>query len=435
MYEFFKSGSYFVVICSMPFCRFIEGRLFSGFCCLNCILKSSNFGFENAVLTSFGIVFGLFEQYLSALFYVIYENIFLFLLLFDKKIVILPILFSVLYTRKFMKTIKRISLVCLFLLVASQGLNAQDIGFSQFYANPLYLNPAFAGSKVAPRFSLTYRNQWPGLVSAYQTVSASYDQYIPSLHGGIGAIVLADRQGDHGLLGSAFVGAIYSFRFQVGKDIFINAGLEAALSNVHINWDYDILRFPDQIDPNAGFVNQTSAQMPEKTSKWFADFSAGVMAYGNAWYAGVAAAHLSQPDQGFYSEDRIPMKFTFNAGGLINISKEKRRTSSLGLGTPVISPNFIYQYQGSLHYFSYGLYLDWMPFLVGLWYRNGLENSDAFIFMVGFQQDYFKVGYSYDVTVSKLANNTAGAHEITLGFLLPIPEARKTVKAIRCPSF
>ena len=76
-----------------------------------------------------------------------------------------------------------------------------------------------------------------------------------------------------------------------------------------------------------------------------------------------------------------------------------------------------------------------MPFLVGVWYRHGIENPDAFIFMVGVQQDYFKVGYSYDVTVSELSNSVYGAHEITLGFLLPVPEQKHKVKAIRCPSF
>lgn len=321
-----------------------------------------------------------------------------------------------------------------FLLLAGAA-NAQDIGFSQFYSNPLYLNPAFAGSKVAPRFSLTYRCQWPSLVSAFSTVSASYDQYIPKLHGGIGAIILTDRQGDHGMLSTSMLGVMYSFRFQVGKEVFINAALEASVANYSLNWDPNTMRFGDQIDPSNGFVNYTSAQMPDQTSRWMADFSAGVLAYGKAWYAGAALAHFTQPNQAFYGEDLLPMKVSVNAGGLINLAEERRRTSSLGLGTPVLSPNFIYQYQGRFHYFNYGLYLDWMPFLVGVWYRNGLENSDALIFMLGVQQDYFKVGYSYDITVSELANNTAGAHEVTLGVLLPIPEAKKKVKAIRCPSF
>ena len=334
-----------------------------------------------------------------------------------------------------MKKYNKITLILLLATLGMQGVKAQDVGFSQFYANPLYLNPAFAGSKVAPRISLAHRSQWPGLVSAFSSYSASYDQYIPDLHGGIGAIVMTDKMGDHGMLNTNMLGAMYSFRFQVHDDIFINLALQASVVNVNLNWDPTIMRWPDQIDANCGWINWSSATQPEKTSVIYPDFAAGTMVYGPAWYAGFAAHHLSRPSQGFYSEDRVPIKFTANAGGLINLAEERRRQSPLGLGVPVISPNMIYQYQGGFHYFNYGLYLDWMPFLVGAWYRHGLENPDAFIFMVGAQHDHFKVGYSYDVTVSELSISVLGSHEITLGILLPVPEQKHKVKAIRCPSF
>ncbi|MBP5535882.1 MAG: PorP/SprF family type IX secretion system membrane protein [Bacteroidales bacterium] len=331
------------------------------------------------------------------------------------------------------KKVQKLLLTIALLTVAVQGVKAQDVIFSQFYANPLYMNPAFAGSKVCPRISLSYRNQWPALVSAFTTVSVSYDQYVNGLHGGIGFQVLTDRQGDHGALSTNMASMMYAFRFQVTREIFVNAALQAAIVNTNLDWDE--LRFPDMIDRIYGFTGMTSAQMPDKTNVWYADFNAGALVYGPSWYAGFAASHLTQPSNGFYGVAKLPMKFTANVGGLVNLAEDRRRTSSLGLGTPVVSPNLVYQYQAGMHYFNYGIYLDWMPFLVGMWYRNGIENSDAFIFMVGVQQDYFKVGYSYDVTVSKLANNTAGSHEISLGVLLPCPEQKHKVKAIRCPSF
>lgn len=330
------------------------------------------------------------------------------------------------------KRLRRALLGAMLLVSASAG--AQDIGFSQFYANPLYLNPGFAGSMIAPRISMTYRAQWPGLVSAFTTVSASYDQFVDDLHGGIGVIVLTDRQGDHGALSTSMAGAMYAFRFQVARDVFISAGLQASVVNMYLNWD-EYLRFPDEIDREMGFSYTTGATKPANLSKWSVDFNAGFIVFGSKWYAGLAASHLTQPNQAFYSEDKVPIKLTVHAGGLINTSEEMRRQSSLGLGTPIVSPNMVYQYQGGFHYFNYGVYLDWMPFLVGVWFRNGVENADAFIFQVGVQQEYFKVGYSYDVTVSKLANATAGAHEVTLGFLLPVPETRQKMRAIRCPSF
>ena len=320
------------------------------------------------------------------------------------------------------------------MLLASVPGGAQDVGFSQFYANPLYLNPAFSGTAIAPRISLSYRGQWPGLVSAFTTVSASYDQYIEDLHGGIGAIIMSDRVGDHGALSTNMLGVMYAFNFRVSREVNISAGLQLSAMNTRLRWD-DYLRFPDQIDAELGFSYATGAQPPDKLSNWAIDFNAGAVAYGKKWYAGIAASHLTQPNVAFYSEDRVPLKLTVHGGGYINVSEEERRQSSLGLGTPIISPNIVYQYQGGQHYFNYGLYLDWMPFIVGVWFRNGINNADAFIFQVGVQQDYFKVGYSYDVTVSKLANSTAGAHEVSVGILMPVPEHKKKVRAIRCPSF
>lgn len=314
------------------------------------------------------------------------------------------------------------------------SVGAQDVPFSQFYANPLYLNPGFAGSAVAPRVSMSYRAQWPGLVSAYTTVSASYDQYFDDLHGGLGVILLTDRVGDHGALSTSHLGLMYAFRFQLARDLFISAGLQASLVNNHLRWD-EYLRFPEQIDRELGFSFTTMPAPPEKLSRWSLDFNAGVLMSGSKWYAGLAASHLTQPNQAFYSEDRVPIKLTVHGGGLINVAEESRRQSSLGLGSPIINPNLIYQYQGGGHTFNYGVNLDWQPFVVGVWFRHSTVNVDAFIFMAGVQYDFFKIGYSYDVTVSKIANSTAGTHEISLGLLMPVPEHKKKVKAIRCPSF
>ena len=60
------------------------------------------------------------------------------------------------------------------------GLNAQDVQFSQFYAAPLYLNPAFAGSAELARAGINYRNQWPSYPTNFVTYSGFFDYYFRS---------------------------------------------------------------------------------------------------------------------------------------------------------------------------------------------------------------------------------------------------------------
>ena len=112
-------------------------------------------------------------------------------------------------------------------IVTSIDSNAQDPAFSQFYANPLYLNPAFAGAapKGAPRTNLNYRDQWPGIGRTFITTSVSYDTHVDKVGGGLGVLVLNDRSGDGNIqLNSASL--IYSYNLPVTRTFAIKAGLK-----------------------------------------------------------------------------------------------------------------------------------------------------------------------------------------------------------------
>jgi Protein of unknown function (DUF3308). len=85
---------------------------------------------------------------------------------------------------------------------------AQDIRFSQFYANKLYLNPALAGSTNNSNVSLNYRNQWPNLDLPYVTYSVAFDNFYETLNGGVGVMVIQDDQGDGALKNNHFCGDV-----------------------------------------------------------------------------------------------------------------------------------------------------------------------------------------------------------------------------------
>ena len=102
---------------------------------------------------------------------------------------------------------------------------AQDPQFTQFYANPLYLNPAFAGAQRCPRVCLNYRNQWPALTGTFVTYTASYDQHVDPI-GGLGLLVLQDKAGESTLT-TTNVSGIYSYQLNVTREFSIRLGLKA----------------------------------------------------------------------------------------------------------------------------------------------------------------------------------------------------------------
>jgi len=333
---------------------------------------------------------------------------------------------------------KRLIIVLTVLSFCTFNIQAQDPHFSQFYASPLYTNPALAGSAICPRATLIYRNQWPSIQNAFRTFAASYDQHFDVLAGGVGIMVMSDAESD--FFRTNMAALMYSLRLNLTKDIFLNLAVQGSITNRSL--DRTKLFFGDQIDPRYGFIYQTQADIPDELAVTYFDVAAGMMIYGEQWYAGFSAHNLTQPNDGYIAHNTIPMRFTAHAGMNFNISRDKRRTSAL-FGAPVISPNIIYDYQRGFQKLNIGLYLDWSPFVVGAWLRHPLtgyegadsKDPDALVVLFGAQWDQFKIGYSYDITVSGLAGASGGAHEISVAYIFPCPEKRHKVKAIKCPSF
>jgi type IX secretion system PorP/SprF family membrane protein len=306
-----------------------------------------------------------------------------------------------------------------FSLGFSDSLFAQDPEFTQFYANPLYLNPAFAGTARCPRFVMNYRNQWPALTGTFVTYSASYDQHIDALAGGLGFLVTNDKAGEGTLITTNF-SAIYSYQLNVTREFSIKAGFQATYAQKKVDWNK--LTFGDMIDPRRGFV-YTSQEQQNQLKRTNVDLSAGMLGYSKRYFFGFAVHHLTQPDEGFLGSSKLPMKYTGHAGAVIPLDGRN--------GSASISPNILYQQQQDFRQLNLGLYVSKGPIVGGLWYRN----EDAFIALIGFQQGLFKCGYSYDVTVSKLANATAGSHEISFQLVFECKPKKRKFRTVSCPSF
>ena len=77
-------------------------------------------------------------------------------------------------------------------LLAIAG-HAQDQQFTQFYAAPTAVNPAFAGASVQSRVSMQYRNQWAGIPGGFNAGNITFDQFMPNINSGIGMLVSYDK--------------------------------------------------------------------------------------------------------------------------------------------------------------------------------------------------------------------------------------------------
>jgi type IX secretion system PorP/SprF family membrane protein len=315
------------------------------------------------------------------------------------------------------------------LLSLSDRLVAQDPEFTQFYANPLYLNPAFAGSLKCPRFNMNYRNQWPSLTGNFVTTSASYDQNVQTIQGGLGLLVMNDRAAQ-GTLNTTTVSGMYSYAQTVSRKFTIRAALQASYLQKSLDWSR--LTFGDQIDPRKGFIYNTNDVQRGGTVKAI-DFSAGLVGYSDRFYGGVAVHHLNEPNESLIlGTSRLPMKYTVHAGALIPIEKKSRDNDAR------LSPNILYRRQGEFQQLNLGLYVQKGPLVAGVWFRGllfGQTYRDAFIATLGIQTDVVRVGYSYDVTISELTPSTGGSHEVSLGINFECRAKKKRMRAISCPAF
>ncbi len=292
----------------------------------------------------------------------------------------------------------------------------QDVSFSQFYTNPLYLNPAFSGSAGVPRASLQYRNQWSGFEHAFTTYSAAYDMPVKKLQGGIGLNFLNDAQGNN-LIKSMQVNLSYSVILQLSKFFKFRGGLQAGFNQNSLNTN-DLV-FSDNLDMNYGEhgVSQELQTLTDPNYS-FADFSTGVLVYSERLFFGVAAHHLTEPQQSYYSGQetvaKLPRKYTAHFGARLPVYRYGHYRKKFD-----ISPQLIVQKQGGFSQINYGIFATKRGLTAGTWFRQNFGlRYDAVIFLVGFMKKNWQFMYSYDFTVSGLRADAGGTSEISLSFLL-----------------
>lgn len=328
--------------------------------------------------------------------------------------------------------IRIIILVGVFVGTISIGFS-QDPQFSQFYAASMYLNPAFTGNTIQHRLTGIYRNQWPSVGKAFVSSSFSYDQNLTDLNSGVGLIFTQDRAGTGGLRYTN-IGGLYAYYFQISKKLMARFGTK--ISYTFRNYDLSKLRFNDQIITGSP---ATIESLDQGVS--YLDFGAGGLLYSEKFWVGAAFDHLNQPNQSFiYENTPLPIKSSLH-GGYKFIIDEGDIQGENGKSVTVAAN---YKAQEKWDQLDLGAYFNRNPFTLGIWYRGipifkrykeGYSNNDAIIILVGLQSKRMKIGYAYDITISKINNNTGGSHEIAIIYEYDKKKRKKKRFFVPCAKF
>lgn len=305
----------------------------------------------------------------------------------------------------------------IFGVLIALSAHAQDPHFTQFYSAPTYLNPAFAGTSTQSRIALNYRHQWPAISGAFVTQNAAYDQYFEGINSGIGVMVTHDRAGTGALTYTNF-GFQYAYEIQLSRKLSLRPALQ--FSATQRSLDYNRLTFGDQLlrDNAESTIDPDLTQFGNQ-NVLYPDFGSGLLLFSDKFWLGVSAMHINRPNESLtQQESLVPIRYSAHGGW-------RQRVNKRDFNSPVqhFVASFHYRAQADFDQLDLGVYYEYDPVTFGVWYRGlpGIKKNDAnyahhdaLALMLGCQIKSIYVGYSYDITISNLAVNTGGSHEISL---------------------
>lgn len=326
--------------------------------------------------------------------------------------------------------------IIFFLALFSLFVSAQDAQFSQFYANPLYLAPSFAGLTEGSRLGANYRNQWPELPGKFITYSFSFDHNFDAFNSGLGVLIFRDQAGS-GYLRTTNIGVQYAYDFQVNNYWNIRPGVHFSYTERAI--DFYKLIFNDQI--SGGNTLPGTIEIPPLSKVGDIDFGFSAMGYSELFWLGFSVDHLLRPNQSLYDFEnsdvlaaKVPVKYQVFGG--TKIVKQGRLIRPL---VESIQLAFLFKKQQQFQQLDLGMYWYKNPIVLGVWYRGlpGISKGgqDAIIFLAGYKIEQFNFGYSYDFTISRLIGSTGGVHEISLTYSWKSVRIPKKPRMVPCPDF
>ncbi len=307
-------------------------------------------------------------------------------------------------------------LVVIILLVSANHLRAQvDAHFTQYYAYPLWLNPAFTGAiDGSYRVTANYRRQVPGIVSPFTTQGVTGDMALPK-NFGLGLTILNQVTGDRSY---RYTNGYLSLSYQVRLTQYkvLRAGFQLGMLNRTV--DPNKLQYGNQFNPVIGYdPSIPSNEIFAYKSATSLDGSVGILYFDGDPsksfnpFIGISLYHPTQPNSKFLSsnnDNKVPMRYSIHGGIRLQLSERAE-----------LIPHAIYMRQGNADEIAGGAAINLKidgdkDLIAGGTYRF----NDAVAPSLGLRFNGLTIGLSYDINVSqfKTVSSSNGGYELSISF-------------------
>ncbi|HEX6431793.1 MAG TPA: PorP/SprF family type IX secretion system membrane protein [Niastella sp.] len=326
-----------------------------------------------------------------------------------------------------MRYLIKTGLLLLTLASGTTGHSQTDPHFSQYYAYPLWLNPALTGAIDGNyRVTAMYRSQWGGISNPFSTPGISAD-IVTNKNVSLGLNIMNQRAGS---IGYSYMTGYATMAYNGVRFGYHQISMGMAFGAINRRFDPSKFQTGDQWNQYTGF-DPTRNGTPETLSKTSAiafDAGVGAVYYDGTpgkkanLFGGISAYHLTQPQDPFLASgnEKMPMRLTAHGGLKYNVNENVS-----------ITPNVLYMRQGNSQEKMVGAYVqmrvdETTDFLLGANYRF----KDALCPYAGVYYKNYMISVSYDVNTSDLGKVAGNANNFEISLTLI---GRKSVKPDAVP--
>jgi type IX secretion system PorP/SprF family membrane protein len=302
-------------------------------------------------------------------------------------------------------------------LLAAASAQAQDVYFSQAFANRQAQNPAWAGLLDDYSATLSFRNQFPQLAGTFQTAQVAADFRVPKpgLHHALGVLISQDRTGAVGYT-RLEASAQYAYHTRLTRTLALSGG--ASVGYGRQRTAYDNFSFGDQFSADGTQLGPSAESLAGFPPTNYLTVGVGGILYAEQAWLSLSGQHVNQPDLGFQRQATLPMRLTASGGYKFFLRRPSGAVRNEVREVSLV-PTATYTRQGGSQRADAGAYFIAQPITLGALYRTltgpNLSGTQHVLAVVaGIEYGDLRLGYSYDVGLSQLASDLGGAHEITL---------------------